>query len=117
MAIHSDRMNDNTKGKAVYILHVAGDELWLMGSKATAPDLGPKQPQQLDKEGSSAEPQQQVIDETPGTAEPSQGSSIEEPTSNDPPEAAEVLKQKKELAPQGCSSLHHISYHRDSQFL
>src|ERR1700753_3872474 len=73
MAIHSDQMNDNTKGKAVYMLQVAGGELWSMGSKATAPDLGPKQPQQLDKEEPPAEPQQQAIDEMPGTAEPSQG--------------------------------------------
>src|ERR1700753_735529 len=55
MAIHSDQMNDNTKGKAVYMLQVAGDELWSMGSKAAAPDLGPQEPEQLAEEEPPAE--------------------------------------------------------------
>lgn len=39
MAIDSDTLDDDTKGKAALVIHVEGDELWNMGSKAGAPVL------------------------------------------------------------------------------
>lgn len=39
MLLASNNLSEATTGKAVCILHVAGDELWSLGSKRTTPQL------------------------------------------------------------------------------
>jgi len=95
MAIDSDQINDDTKGKAVYTLHVDGDELWAMGSKATVPPL-PIQASKSTEEGAPAQADagHSQDSDTAGVEQQVAQLNLESPT------GASQAEQSKELAPE-----------------
>jgi hypothetical protein len=100
MAIDSSRLSDDIKGKAVYTLHVEGDELWALGSKTSAPLL-PQVPQQSDEITARQTPEQ--TNEQSICSEVSQVVQDKE-TNVDPclhAKTDESIKQDTELSPEG----------------
>ncbi|KIJ34908.1 hypothetical protein M422DRAFT_34849 [Sphaerobolus stellatus SS14] len=60
MAVDASELNETGKGKAVYVLHTFGDNLWEMGSKAEPPEpreiAAPSGESEVDNKGGKEEP-------------------------------------------------------------
>lgn len=100
MAIDSNQINDSTKGKAVYTLHVDGDELWAMGSKTTAPPLPIKPSEPVEED---APPQAEIghLQDTGAAQVEQQIAQLDSESTAAVSQADGDAELSKEIAPEG----------------
>jgi hypothetical protein len=102
MALNSDLIHDETKGKAAYTLHVEGDELWAMGSKTTAPPLPPR-PSGSTEDVPDTRSDEGVVGDAEITAAAQQVAQLDLDGADTGNRAEEDAERKEELAPEGAA--------------